>query len=367
MGHLIFSGILLLFTLLSTSASAYTFAQPRFALERYLEANPSQQALMDQFAVRVHNQPNTMGGVRTRAVRIGMLFTRPLSDVVSQRSLVAFKRRLQEIGVDFRLDLFELDQDSIKLQRQLIRVTTSGFDYLLLDNVTSSLVPQIQRWLLKRQPKLLLGGLSAPVDAWRHTPPLIYLGVHESRTMSQLASLVVREFENRPIDAMVLPAGKIAEQRCAAFLNGLALAGNSVRNSYAVSDSEQASYEAAKSLLQQDTPPSFLFSCTQTQQKGVVQAIQELGLAQQVKTNNWGEQSWVELVEDRVFGRFTLLYPIDDLAIAAAEALRADLENRLLPQVYIESVQIATAAMDLESLELMYGQSNRYGGDVWRP
>jgi len=61
----------------------------------------------------------------------------------------------------------------------------------------------------------------------------------------------------------------------------------------------------------------------------------------------------------------TVLEMKDYMAIAAAEAIKADMESRLLPRVFSESVTFLTQEMDQQTRNLIFQQALQYSSTLW--
>ncbi|MFD1239265.1 hypothetical protein ACFQ25_05130, partial [Latilactobacillus sakei subsp. carnosus] len=145
------------------------FGQKGVTLQRFLEENPGQQALLDQLAVRVHSLPAPINSLQTATLQIGVIFSGSDSDIENKAWLIAFKRRMQILRIDYRLDVYYLPNghDVRDVVRAFDAVGVSRFDYLVIDSVTEYLRPELERVLKRDYPKVIMLNVSTPFRVWR--------------------------------------------------------------------------------------------------------------------------------------------------------------------------------------------------------
>lgn len=350
---------------------AYDYGQTAFSLQRYLDSNPNQLPLIEQFSVRVHAQPLPLVAAHPATQKIAVVLRGAADSASDQAWILAFKRRMQELNVDFRLDVFHVAQDE-GISSTLYtykKVEAASFDYLIVDGVDDYNRPLLERILKRGEMEVIVLNSMAPFSAWNLHPPLMYIGIDSAKLMHRLASYLVRVLpEQSVLDVISTKDDYLNQRYCKIFVNELNELGRKVRFSYQVSDHMASAYVAARTILEQniDTLAAhFIFSCTPNIAQGVARAISERGTNSTATTNAWlGQQAIGQATQEGVV-MVTVLEMKDNMAIAAAEAIKGDIEARLLPAIYMESFQMLTPEMDEQTRQLTFQQAVPYSSSLW--
>ena len=88
-------------------ASAYNTVQPEYSLQRFLDANPSQQPLMEQLQAKVLSQPTTTSMRAVDTQKIAIVLRGQSGEIKNKAWLMTFNRRLRELGLNYRADIFD--------------------------------------------------------------------------------------------------------------------------------------------------------------------------------------------------------------------------------------------------------------------
>lgn len=349
----------------------YTYDQTDYILQRFLEENSGEQPLLDQLSVRVSSPPVPLNFIQTKTLLIGMIFTGTESDLENRAWLVAFKKRMQALRIDYRLDVFYMSDTptAARVASVYESVRNSSFDYLIVDGVNEYSRGPIERLLKRNSPRVIMLNVSSPFRAWRLHSPLVYVGVDHTQAMNRLSSYLNRRLEREAtIDVISVEGSYLSDARCRVFVNQLKNMGRSISAHYSVQDSRQAGRQAALSLLkrrnaQKKDVEHFIFSCTPAISTGVLLALDDHKV-EQTYTNSWSGQLPHTTADDRRV-LVTVLGMHDNMAITSAEVIKANIESRLLPTVYVEPIQLFTQDMDQQTLNLMYEQVFRYSRSIW--
>jgi autoinducer 2-binding protein LuxP len=224
----------------------------------------------------------------------------------------------------------------------------------------------LERFLRLSKPKVILYDFASPLTHWMNHPPLMYVGFDQKKATSMLASYLERQLpEETEISALVLPAGYLGHMRCDLFLDEMSKYNRRINRIRAIPDNKYSAFEATKILLK-DSPPDFIFSCSQNISEGVVAALQSEGFGSQIQTNAWGlSANGIADLESRKI-KVSVLFMQDDLSIAVAEAIKLDIEGRNMPTLYVANSTLLPAELDSESLRLMIQQAHHYSVELWQ-
>ncbi|WP_067222319.1 hypothetical protein ACPUEK_03835 [Marinomonas gallaica] len=370
MRQLRFFFICLTITLLSQGVSAYTFGQSSFSLKRFLDANPSQIPLIEQLSVRVRSQPAPLLATHPDTQKIAVILHSDPSIAFNRAWMMTFKQRMKELSIDFRLDVFHIDRrDGIDSTLNTFqKIEAANFDYMIVDRVDDHNRPLLERILKAGETEVLIRGVIAPFSSWHMHPPLLYIGIDRAKMMQSLASYLVRMLdEGTLIDTLSVDDPYKNETGCQIFLNELYREGYQVRHRYQLKDNAQAAQRVALQIVKESQAlgsSHFIFSCTPNLSEGVVRALSR---QQQVlvSTNAWlGLKDWEDAYKQGII-MVTVVGDLDYRAIAAAEAIKADIESRLLPAVYMESFSLLVQDMDEQTRNILLQQALPYSMSLW--
>ena len=355
-----------------TAASAYNIVQPEYSLQRFLEANPSQQPLMEQLQAKVWSQPTPTSIQAVHTTKIAVALRGQSGEIKNKAWLMAFNRRLRELGLNYRADIFYLPrQESYEATTDIFKAIKAGqFDYIVMDGLDEYSRPRIERLLYQGDSKILMLGMAAPVKAWRYHPPLIYIGIDLPKAMHRLASYINHSLSSHTIVDVIMVSGAFDDaQRCQVFMNEWMSLGRTVNQHVSIANEAPLAFQAATDLIQHAKSDPlykgqqhFIFSCTPEVSFGVLGAI---GSVEGVMTNAWNGQDLSDERLHREHILVTVLDMYDNMAIATAEAIRADLESRLLPDIYMESSSLLFPEMDQETRNIMFQKAFRYSYPLW--
>ena len=347
----------------------FTFNQPATSLQRFLEENPSQLPLIEQFSVRVHSQPIQLVTTYAETQKIAVVLRDSPDLPPNQAWFFVFKRRMQELNIDFRLDVFYAPRSAgtASIVQIYEKIQSADFDYVIVDGVDDYSRPLIERLLRDDSQQVILLNSFAPYPDWHLHPPLLYIGTDVSRMMQRLASLLHRALSEDTIIDAILSSDEVMDQsRCQMFLNELNHFDRDVRYRYQSVNSKSEARDVANNLLQsvpKDDAQQFIFSCTPEISEGVVAALE--ASQSRATTNAWLGQNGLENAHQKGLLMVTVLEMKDYMAIAAAEAIKADMESRLLPRVFSETVTFLTQEMDQQTRNIIFQQALQYSSTLW--
>lgn len=356
--------------LLSQGVWAYTFGQSSFSLKRFLDANPSQLPLIEQLSVRVHSQPVPLLATHSDTQKIAVVLHESPQTSSNRAWFMAFKRRMQELSIDFRLDVFQVSpQEGVRSAISAFKkIESANFDYVIVDRINDHNRPLLERILKQQEVEVLMLNTIAPFSSWHLHPPLLYIGIDTAKMMKTLASYVNRRLEdNVVIDVLSVQDPYKNETSCQIFLNELYQTGRKVRRRYQLKDNASSGYDVAEQIIKENQllrRPHFIFSCTPNIGEGVAQALSTQKEIL-VTTNAWLGQRGLDAANQKGIIMVTVLENKDYMAIAAAEAIKADIESRLLPAVYMESFSFLIQEMDDQTRNITFQQALPYSISLW--
>ncbi|WP_272643572.1 hypothetical protein [Marinomonas mediterranea] len=335
--------------------------------EDFFNQFPAEKVLSDQFSTRASSTPSPIVINQSKPIRIVLVVSSPLDDIENRTFLYSFKKRLQELRINYRLELFPVPPlEDVLLSEHFYGSDVITADYLVFDQLSPTFLPLIERALKTKSPKVILRNVVTPIKSWLNHSPLLYLGVDENKSMDRLASYLARQVpDGAMIDALTVQGNALAQLKCDYFFDALQKRGIRVRQSLEVENTVAEAEKAAAYLLKGMPAPYFIFGCTENMSRGIVEAIRHNPQAI-VTTNSWGKDAHeIEWLEQGYVS--VIVLPMqDNLAIALAEALKNELNFDLVPKIYIAQTSLLTQDMDSESANLMFQQAYQYASLLWQ-
>ncbi|NVK74796.1 MAG: substrate-binding domain-containing protein [Oceanospirillaceae bacterium] len=328
---------------------------------------PRQGPLAEQFTTVVNSPPSPIRTSQKRAARIALILFGDTNSIENKSLLIAFRKRMRELAIDYRLDTYVLPSDQSSDLSSYFKLADTQPDYIVMTQLGFVQRRFAERFLKSGKSKIILYDFATPFVHWMNHPPLMYIGFDQQKATKMLASYLERQLPtDAKISALVLPTSYLGHLRCDLFLDEMIKYKHHVKQVKVVADDTVRAFEATRALLK-DNPPDFIFSCSQNISNGVVAAIQDQGnLNSNTQTNSWELSSHgIKGFENRIV-KAGILFMRDDLAIAVAEAIKLDLEGKNMPNLYVANSTLISAELDSESLRLMQHQAYHYSVELWQ-
>ena len=359
--------VLVWFQLSCFSAIGYaaSLADQVLTEQAFFQLQPQQSPLSEQFSALVNSPPNPLRVSQQEPIRVVFLLFGERDAWHNQLALSAFRQRMRELGIVYRLDTY-IDRTGSGVDFiPHLDVMVADSDYIVATKMSLGLKRIYERFLLANKSKLILFDFAAPIRHWLLEPPLIYLGFDQTKAVQLLASFLDRQLPRQTVmSALVLADDYLGQMRCDHFIDEMQRYGRAIADLYVIENDQQQAFLRTQSLLARSDRPDFIFSCTQNIAKGVLQALQEQPNLP-VQTNVWGpfNDSVGDITSAQVKA-ITLLY-WDDVAIAIAEAIKLDLEGRNSANLYMARSSLVPGDIDRETLSLMLQQAYHYSVKSW--
>lgn len=302
----------------------------------FYQAHPEQRAWLAELSNAVRSKPQPLDQKQTEPVRIGLVYPSNQASSYWIDNEAAFRARLQQLGIGFELEArytapsTELDEQVAQI-RELLEWEP---DYLVytLDSVQQKMI--IERLMLNHDTKLILQNITTPLKSWGDRQPFLYAGFDHAEGARKLAAYFSREFPGESLYAVLFRnRGVVSQMRGTGFVQSVDRRHHLVA-SYYTDSSREGGKQAALGLLEEHPELDYIYACSTDVALGVLDALALNKLEQPPSVNGWG--GGPEEVDELRRGRLdvVLMRMNDDSAIAMAEAIKRDLENRPVPQIY---------------------------------
>ncbi|GEA51938.1 autoinducer 2-binding periplasmic protein LuxP [Vibrio inusitatus NBRC 102082] len=339
-----------------------TILREYWEYDAFLDEYPKHKQLAQDMDFRIYQPPVPLKVEQIKPVRIDIVYPGSQLSDYWWRNIKALEIRLQELGIEFDLRKYSsrpnLDyrQESESLQQAI----TNDSDYLIFTLDTSRHKKFAESVLSNHHTKLILLNITTPIKAWGKKQPLMYVGFDHVRGTELLAREYKKAFpESANYGLIYYSPGYISEARGDTFIKFLKEGGDySLKRAYFTKANRETGYQAALSMIEQEAHLDFIYACSTDLAFGVTDALSDLG-REDIVVNGWGGGSEIKAVQDGTLD-FTVVRMNDDTGLAIAEAIKLDLQNDPVPQVYSGEFEVFTKYDDAKRAEALKLKAFRY-------
>ena len=117
--------------------SAFTVQAASMALELtdshdFYQLSPRQGSLAEQFTTVVNSPPSPIRVSQKRAVRIALFLFGDMNTIENRTLLMAFKKRMRELGIDYRLDTYTDSSQNSSDITPYFKIAEAQPDYIVM-------------------------------------------------------------------------------------------------------------------------------------------------------------------------------------------------------------------------------------------
>jgi len=331
----------------------------------FYQAIPKQEPLAEQFTSVVNSLPSPIGIIQKRPIQVAILLFGNVNSLENNSLLLSFRRRMRELEIDYRLDIYNDASEYGRNLEPYLRMEKAQPDYIVMTKMGAVQRRFLERFLRSDATKVIVYDFASPLIHWMNHPPLMYIGFDQKKATKELASYLDRQLPpDASISALVLPVSYLGHARCDLFLDEMMSYGRHISRIREVSDNREDAFNSTRVLIKENSS-DFIFSCSQNIAVGVVAALKENKVTN-IQTNAWGlfSDGLEESESARV--KVSVLFMMDNLSIAVAEAIKLDLEGKNMPNLYVARSNLMPAKLGTESLFLMVQQAYHYSVNLWK-
>lgn len=346
---------LIFFLILKSVLSANIY----WTIDEYIQNNPSQELLMQQFEKVVQadavaiNKPH-------KKVKISILYPgNQLSDYW-KRSQQSFEARMKELNINYEIDAIFVDENNIKaLQKSLQDVLTTQSDYLFFTLNVDGHKKLISQIINKQKPKLILQNITTPLREWGENQPFMYVGFDHVEGTKLLAQYYKNKFPKKATYLMLYHnQGYVSQMRGDSFI-GIFGEPYKLDASFYTNVKKEV---AKKIILEYENIKNidFIYNCSTDIAIGTSEALDELKLQEKILANGWGGGSTeLEMIENKKLD-VTVMRMNDDNGVAMAEAIKSDLLDESVPLIYSGKFEIVDTQTSKEHIADLKRRAFRY-------
>ena len=327
-------------------------------------ATASEKKISDlQFRQLVSNLDRAATKPLDEPVRIAIIYPGLQESDYWQRSIKALRGRLDDLNIPYSLDIrFSKPYVESDLQEtQILEILEKDPDYLIY-TINSHRQQRIVESLLTRaRPKLIIQNLTQPIATWFDMQPLMYVGFDHAQGARYLAEHFKATFpQNTPYGILFWGEGVLSEQRGGVFENNIGDY-HDLKVSYFTDASREKAKRATLSMLADHPSIRYIYACSTDVALGALDALQAIE-RDDVFVNGWGggEAELKVLKQGKL--DIVLMRMNDQSGIAIAEAIRLDMHNVQIPQVFAGDFHIITTDMPTKTIDQLIEQAFIYSG-----
>ena len=298
-----------------------------------------------------------------KAIKIAIVYPGLQVSDYWQRSLVALRGRLDDLGIQYTLDIrFTKPHVQQDLQEaQIMEMLDRDPDYLVY-TINSIRQQRLVEALLQREkPKIILQNLTRPIEDWYDVQPLSYIGFDHAEGAKKLAAYFKQRFPKDSEYGIVFwGKGVVSDQRGLTFEREIG-SYHQLKVSYFTQESRGQAKLSVLAMLKSHPDLKYIYVCATDIALGAIDALRELGRSD-VAINGWGGgQAELEAFDNGLLD-VVLMRVNDQSGISMAEVIRLDMLGKSVPEVYSGDFRLLTKGMPNNQVELYIKEAFVYSG-----
>lgn len=292
--------------------------------------------------------------------------TQQLSDYW-RRNQIAFKSRLDELGIVTTIKLHDIKVNSPEAQKRelLSRALSNNPDFIMLTLETVPEVSFVASMMKTTKTRLIVQNVTKPIASWTHFQPLMYVGFDHEIGTTMLANYFSYAFPKGCTYAVnnYYPS-YISQSRGDKFIASISEKTDFTMLSHAHTKATHGSARYfTRSLLSLHPEVDFIYASSTDIALGTSTELKSMG-RDDIKVNGWGGGSEELIALTRGELAVTVMRMNDDSGVAMAEAVKLSLENKehAIPLVYSGEFKLLTSETSIEQVAEFKKQAFRYSG-----
>ena len=301
------------------------------------------------------------------AVRIAVIY--PSQDVSDfwLRSYLAMEARFEEMGLEFEATQYASNMGDFLLQSTYAeQVARDDFDYVVFGPSELEAQQDDIKNLMEAGKKVIVLNYDTPMQAWGDDQPLMYTTFSHLFGALNICDWVVENLGTEGTYAMIrgLPGG-IDDQRSGGFQTCLEEKSDWTMAYEHFGDFQrEGGFNGAQQIIQAYPEVTLLHNANTAMAMGAISAVQAADVGDRVQVTAWGGTG--DELEALRKGELlaTPMRMSDDVGVAMAEAIRADIEGRAddIPLVFLGRIDIVSSESGPDVVDAFEKEAFRYTG-----
>lgn len=361
--------MLLIIMVASFSPASLTRALDEYlTVQEFHRLHPEQRQVSTRFATLVQAKGQPMVITQTRPIKIACIYPGEQLSDYWRRSILSFKKRLDEIGVQYELfEYFSKPAVEYRTQEKQIRLALEQEpDYLVFTLDARKHKRIIERILMRKRPKIILQNITTPLRIWEGKHPFLYVGFDHVTGTQLLAKYFIENTSGESDYALLyFSQGYVSAMRGDSFIQFMASDPRfTLKASYYTDGQREKAKQATLEILQEYPQVKFLYACSTDVALGAIEALQQTEKIGDIRINGWGGgSSELNAIQEGKMD-VTVMRMNDDNGVAMAEAIRLDLEGKThdVPTVFSGEMVLIEQGISESAIRDLKARAFRYSG-----
>jgi len=300
-------------------------------------------------------------------VKIAVIY--PSQDVSDfwLRSYLAMEARFNEMGFKFEATQFASNMGDFLLQSTYSeQVAQDDFNYVIFGPSELEAQQDDIKRLMDAGKKVIVLNFDTPLQAWGDDQPMMYTTFSHLFGALNICNWVVENLGTEGTYAMIrgIPGG-VDDQRSGGFQSCLAEKSDwQLAYEHYGDFQREGGFNGAQQIVQAYPEVTLLHNANTAMAMGAISAVQAADLGDKVQVTAWGGTG--DELEALRKGELlaTPMRMSDDVGVAMAEAIRADVEGRTedIPLVFLGRIDIVSSASGPDVVDAFEKEAFRYTG-----
>jgi len=283
------------------------------------------------------------------------------------RSYLSMEARFNEMGMPFEAVQFASNMGDFLLQSTYAeQVAREDFDYVIFGPSELRAQQDDIKLLMDAGKKVIVLNYDTPIQDWGDDQPMMYTTFSHLFGALNICNWVVENLGTEGTYAMIRGiVGGIDDQRSGGFRDCLAEKSNwKMAYEHYGEFQREGGFNGAQLITSAYPEVTLIHNANTAMAMGAISAVQAAGLGDKVGVTAWGGTG--DEIDALKNGELlaTPMRMSDDVGVAMAEAIRADVEGRTsdIPLVFLGRIDIVSGKSTPEDVEAKATEAFRYTG-----
>ncbi|MBF9003006.1 substrate-binding domain-containing protein [Vibrio nitrifigilis] len=348
---------------ISSQAVASQVLKGYWHYREFLSAHSTQEMLTKKLSETVRETPVALSIPQKKVLTISVVFPGQQVSDYWVRNIKAFEMRLNELGIRYKLNqvFTRPDENARQQSLSLMEALKNNSDYLIFTLNSARHRKFVEHVLQASTTKLILQNITTPIKAWDERQPFMYVGFdHELGTERLVDYYRHKEPAGSRYSVLYFTEGYVSAARGDTFIEEMQSQGRyQLASSYYTKGTEESGYKATLNMVKKAPDIKFIYACSTDVALGAVKALKELH-RQDILLNGWGGVSAELDALSKGDLDVTVMRMNDDTGVAMAEAIKWDLEGKVVPTVYSGDFDVVTKDDSQDRIQRLEKRAFRY-------
>jgi len=283
------------------------------------------------------------------------------------RSYMAMEARFNEMGLKFEATQFASNMGDLLLQSTYSeQVAEDDFDYVIFGPSELQAQQDDIKRLMDAGKKVIVLNFDTPLQAWGDDQPMMYTTFSHLFGALNICNWIVENLGTEGTYAMIRGTpGGVDDQRSGGFQECLAEKSDwKLAYEHYGDFQREGGFNGAQQIIQAYPEVTLLHNANTAMAMGAISAVQAADAGEKVQVTAWGGTG--DELEALRNGELvaTPMRMSDDVGVAMAEAIRADIEGRTddIPLVFLGRIDIVSSASGPDVVDAFEKEAFRYTG-----